>query len=193
MASSDDRRLRAISALGTIDQAEAEIEGWHRSALVYSGLFPLFSLLEILDYIRLPIGPMSSTTKPDFLHPRNKWMYYPLVFMVALGPPFLIVVGLLSVLLDFGVFGSVSWKTVLWGGLAIEVGLSLSTALLRHHIWEIRFQPDSGAWLELERVIAELSLDDTILPSMSSGVTVAEVAESLVQLRRVLHDVSEAN
>jgi hypothetical protein len=193
MSSPDDRRFRAISALGTIEQAEAEIKGWHRSAVVYGAFFPVFSLLEILDYIQSLMGPMSSTLKPGFLHPRNKWLYCPLMVMVALGPPLLLVIGVVGSLLGVGVLSGVSWKSVVWLVLAMEVGLGMCTAFFRHRIWVMIFQPDSGCWLELEGVVTELGLNENILPSMSSNVAVSEVTAGLVELRQSLESIAESS
>ena len=189
--SSEDRRLRALGAVSTVDEAKAEVQHWHRLFILYSAGFPLLCMLGLLAIALAFLGTMPSTWKPEFLRPRSKWFLYPLAVLLALGPVAVLIAVAIAPLVGIELLTRLSWPSVLWALLAVELGFGCGMAFFRHRIWVLIVQADDGCWLELQSIIGGLGLPADILPDVESGVDAVEVTSGLDQLRQSLEQLAQ--
>ena len=191
MMSAEDKRLRALGALSTVDEAKALVQHWHRLFILYSAGFPLLCMFGLLAIALAFLGTMPSIWKPEFLRPRNKWFIYPLAVLLALGPVIVLIAVAIAPLVGIEPLTRLSWPSVLWGLLAVELGLGCGTAFFRHRIWVLIVQSDDGCWLELQSIIGVLDLPADILPIVENGVDAVEVTSGLDQLRQTLEQLAQ--
>jgi hypothetical protein len=187
----EDRRFIATAALPLLDQARTQIAGCRRTLIFHGLLFPVRATLWLFVVVFFlmsgGIEPMEDKT------PRSKLKFYLAAIPLGASPPLLLVAGLLSALFDFGPMAGLNPSRILWGFLLLQVCIGVGFAALASQIWVSQLNMADGVWLELDKNIHELGLEDEFVLSFESGVELDEMTDKLAKLQVAMEQCADGS